>query len=199
MILGVILLSILFSVIFSYIFWKRLKDDYVPEHIFTTEVYVGIGILLAIVIRHFYPKYWVESAFILAALFCLIGIRRFKMRWNEVLDGLIIALLPGANFYYLVDSVSTRSIESVVMWGTTLLLFFAYFLIDKRYKSFSFYPSGKIGFSGFFVLGVFSIVGLIVAIIGTDMITFNTSLESLFSGISAIVSIVIIVLLSRKS
>jgi len=82
--------------IFLFIFWKRLREDYASGLIFETAFYIliGIGLVQLASFKTFRRLVFLEQVSIGAAAGLYLGILRFKLRFYESLEALIISLLP---------------------------------------------------------------------------------------------------------
>jgi hypothetical protein len=67
----------------------------------------------------------------------------------------------------------------------TLILIVTFYFFETKYKNFSWYKSGKVGFSGLAVLGIFFLVRALVALSFSFVLSFAGKFESVFSGITA--------------
>lgn len=167
--------------LFLYIFWKRLRDDYSSEIIFSTGttsflseiVFWYLSTLLA-------PDYFFWLAFLGAIVGLFIGIYRFRMKIFETLDAFILASVPTLTILFLVHSVRNSSFVSFISFLVTLFLIFVFYVVDLNYKKMRWYKSGKIGISGLITMLTFFVIRAVTSLAGIDVLTF-TGYELYFS------------------
>ena len=194
-----IFFNILAAVVFLFIFWKKLKEDYIPNQIFSAAFSAILGVLLAnILIFNFFPSWWFWASLIGFCAGLTISIYRFKLRFFEVLDSSVIAALPWLLIIFLVNSVAFASTSSLVASVFILLLISIYLFSDAHYRKFTWYKSGRIGFSGLTVVGLFFLTRSLVALAFDNVLSFVGKTEIYFSTTLAIVSFFAIYSLSKK-
>lgn len=77
-------------ILFLFNFWKKLKDDYTQNQIFTSGFYVLLGIGVGNIISvNFLPEWWFWASFSGGVLGLVIGILRFSLKIFETLDSAI--------------------------------------------------------------------------------------------------------------
>lgn len=179
---------------FLYFFWNRLKEDYTSNIIFSTAFYVLTGILTSFLILKFlvFPQidfadlqtgleFWL--AILAGAIGVAVGIFRFKLRFFETVEACGVGLLYLLLAFTLSDTFGNLSIVSLaVSTGISLLLVLFYFL-ESKYRTFTWYKSGKVGFSGLTVLGIFFLLRALVAIFYPSVLFFLGKLESIPAGV----------------
>lgn len=194
--LGVNLLGIL---IFLFIFWKMLKEDYVGEIIFSSSSFILLGIFVGYILSlRFIPPWFFWLEFIGAIFGLLISINRFKVRFYEAMEASLVGLLPWLGLTFLLDSITSSSLVSFIAFLTCLALIFFYYFLNLKYKSFSWYRSGKIGFSGLSVLGIIFLIRSSVAIFLIPVLSFVGKAEVFVSGSLAFTAFLLIFNLARK-
>jgi len=194
-----IALNFIAAFIFLFILWKKLKEDYLSSQIFNT----GIIILFFVALLHylssiFIPDFWFWAVIFGALIGLAIGVIRYKYKLFETLEALIIALLPWYGIFFLTDAINNKSLTSLIGSSIIILLIAVYLLLDKHYKKFSWYKSGKVGFSGLSVLGLLFIIRAIVAISFENVLSFAERHDALLSGILAFASFLSVFHLARK-
>jgi hypothetical protein len=197
-----ILLTHAFGIfLFMFILWKKLKDDFAPELIFRLafSVLVGLGIGVIISIRYFSQYFF---------YFCLVGgllgviptIIKFRSKFYEIFEAFIIALLPWLSLIFFLDSVAHSSLSSFLEFLGMLIIIFISYWLTNHYKSFSWYRSGKIGFTGLTTLMIIFLSRFIIAIFGISMISFgNLKLETILSGLGVLVCTAQIIILAKRT
>lgn len=185
---------------FLFIFWKKLKEDYSSTFVFTTSFYVlGSMAGFALAAKYFAASWLFWATFAGALVGLALGVLRFKMRFFESYEALAIGILPWLSLYYLADAIKASSIYSFVAFVFVVSLMGLYYYLDKHYKSFSWYRSGRIGFSGLSVSGVFFLMRAAVASFLPFVISFLDKYEALLSGVTAFVFFLLTFNLARKS
>lgn len=194
----VILASLPIGVLgFLFLSWRRLKEDYTPATIFSFNflilAFIVVGFLIGTIIgtnlsptKIFNPQgLWFWGAFIFGSIgfaicfFTPQGSSHFRMRLLETLEAV------GLGFIFLFFCITfARSILFSVAVGILIPFFF---IINARYKSFSWYKSGKVGFAGLAILGIFFLIRAIVALIDPTMISFIGKLDAILSSVVAFI------------
>ena len=192
--------TILGIIIFLFIYWKRLKEDYSSSMVFTSGLYVilGIGIFGAIASR-FLPVWWFWFDMLGVAVGLGLSILRYKLRFFETLEALTVALIPWFSFVFLINSIQTSSLVSLVGFIIMLLLLVSFYYFDARYKRFVWYRSGRIGFSGLTILGVFFLIRSLVAVFLSDVLSFVGTLDVLSSAVLAFFAFLAVFNLARTT
>ncbi|OGM28713.1 hypothetical protein A2962_02520 [Candidatus Woesebacteria bacterium RIFCSPLOWO2_01_FULL_39_61] len=181
--------SIIGIVIFLFIFWNRLREDYSESIIFTSAFYVLFGMFISTLASlYFFEKWWFWLALLGGVVATWLAIFRFKLRVFEVVESNVLGSLTLLSLVYLYNLVQSKDIlsGSATLICLALIILFIYF--DKHYKDFTWYKSGRIGFSGLTILGLFFLIRAAVALFFHDMISFVSGYEVVLSGIIAFVS-----------
>lgn len=185
--------------LFLFNFWKKLKDDYTQNQIFTTGFYILLGLGVGNIISNsFLPVWWFWMSLAGGLVGLMIGFFRFSLRIIETLDAAIgaglnlfaIALL--ANWYF------GKSTYALIGFAFTLLFIFFYKLLDKHYKKFTWYKSGRVGFSGLATSGTFFLLRGLIALRLPDVLSFAGRIDIVISAVLAFVSFFALLNLSRK-
>lgn len=173
--------------LFSFILWKRLREDYRSDDIFTFT----LGLVLAGLV-----SFWLSSEVMpsLSFWFTLLGsgvtgfvlIRRYSFRFFEVIDALVPA-------FFLLGLFLFKNYLSLVF----IISFMAYKFLEKRYRRFSWYPSGKIGFAGLASLALFFLLYGLLAILPVGVLSLSQDLPS--SLASAVLVLVLVLVLFFRS
>ena len=178
--------TILGVAIFLFIFWNKEREDYPSGEIFSTSFYILLGIGLGVLISHkFFHSWWFWTSLVGVAAGFALGIIRFNFRFFETFEALIIGILPWVSLFFLSDSISSSSIFSFAAFAVVVALMALYHFLDRHYKSFSWYRSGRIGFSGLTVAGVFFLLRAAVASFFPFVLSFVVSVEAILSGVAA--------------
>lgn len=174
--------------VFLFVFWKRLKEDYISSQVFSTSFSIVLGIILFnILARIFFPTWWFWASFVGVLAGFVVGLLRFKLRVLETIQALLIALLPWLGLNYLVHAIGNSNLISFLASMTVWLLIGFYLLVEAHYKKFTWYQSGKVGFSGLATAGLFFLTRAAVAVFINDVISFSGKSEPYLSAIVAFV------------
>lgn len=185
--------------IFLFIFWKRLREDYASGIIFEAAFYVllGLGVLWFVSFKLF-PGWFFWTSAAGAGVGLTLGILKFRLRFYETLEALVIAVLPWLAFIFLKDSVVNFSLSSFVAFLLVLIIIFAFYYIDTHFREFTWYRSGKIGFAGLATLAIIFTLRSGIALTDAHVLTFTGKFEAIVSGAMAFVCFILIYNLSRK-
>ncbi len=173
--------------LYLYLFWKRLKEDYAPEKVFNLAVLVLAGVLIGKIVSVYFAvnyQFWVSFAS--GFIFYLAGIYRMKINFFESLDAITVSYLPWISLLFLTDAVKERSLYNFLAFWVCLVLIFIYFFLNANYKKFTWYKSGRIGFSG--------VVTLFLAFLVKSFV--STGIELYFSLALVFSSLVLLFVLS---
>ena len=185
--------------IFLFLYWRRLKDDYPAEKIFNSAFLIVFGVFLSLLISKLLLAdfwFWVSVLFLfLAELFIVLKIR---IKFYESLEAAVSSLLPWLSLLYLSDSIQKSSLTSFLAFWLALISLFLYFLLKNYYRTFSWYKSGKVGFSGLVTIGFFFISRLIFSLFSANVISFAGFFEPYISGTIAFLSFLLLLKLTFK-
>src|SRR3989344_7588111 len=98
---------------------------------------------------------------------------------------------------FLMDSVINFSFSSFAGFLTTLVMIFVYYYFDQHYKNFSWYKSGKLGFSGLAVLTLIFITRALLAIFTDGVLSFVSKYEVIASGLGTVIALLLIFRLGK--
>lgn len=194
-----ILLNIIAIFVFLFLFWRRLREDYTSNQIFTTAIFVLLGIGLGILLSLEIGKNWFFWLSMLGvSLGFGLGVWIFKLRFYETLDSLIASLLPWLAVTFLSDSIVNLSLSSLVASAITFSMSFLYYYLDGHYKNLSWYRSGKVGFAGLATAGVFFLLRAALAIPFGFVLSFSGKFEALISALVAFIFFLLVFNLARQ-
>ncbi|MBI2268494.1 MAG: hypothetical protein HYU80_03600 [Candidatus Blackburnbacteria bacterium] len=153
---------------FSFALWKKLKEDYEVDQIFYLTLLILFGGGTGLFVSSFFLgdtfSFW--GLFLGALLFGVYAVLKLNMRFFEVVDGAVLGLLLFLSLF---------SVGNIVKWGlgiqlANLLEFIiiltslgSYYIFFKKYRTLSWYISGKIGFVGLAALTVYFLERALVA------------------------------------
>lgn len=168
---------------FLFLFWKRLKEDYSSEIIFTSAMFVllflGVGAVLS---QKIFPGFWFWLTLLGSFFGLLLGARRFNMDMVESFEAFGISLLPYLSLIFFQNSVTTESLPSFIAFAVCLSLFGLYYYISGIYKNFLWYASGRVGFAGLFTFAIFFIIKAVAGLILPPGFVSSGRIETLLSG-----------------
>ena len=167
---------------FSFVLWKKLKEDYTTDLIFSFTIlilaFTTLGVAVA---QNFLPGYsfWLVTLLDTLVVSWFVKSNYFKL--YELLDALVLSLLTlflGTNITeLLLQIIRDRGIGVSDIYFTAqifaaLLTIILYKIYLKRYRSFSWYPSGKIGFIGLSLAASYFLLRGLVAIGTSSVVPF---------------------------
>lgn len=191
-------LLILGGFIFLFILWKRLKEDYFDNQIFTTGFYIfGLVGVANLVSWYFLKDYWFWLSLLGIFLGVIAGKFRFKLRYFEVLEACVVALFAPAIMLLIYDGIRFKHAFSFFAISIIALFIGLYYIFSIRYRTFTWYRSGRVGFSGLAILGLFFLVRALVAIWFPHVISF-VDRDWLISGSLAFITFLALLNLSLK-
>lgn len=194
-----ILVGLVGVFIYLFIFWKKLKEDYVANQIFTTGILsILFGIMAYFISTRFLPMWWFWLALIGFTAGLTLGIIRYHMRGYETAEAAGVAILPWLFLIFITDSIINQSIYSFLYAMTVVIAVVVYLILNSKYKEFSWYASGRVGFAGLTAIGIFFLLRGIIAFIFPDMISFVGKIDALISGMVAFVVFLSVFNLARE-
>lgn len=192
--------SIVGVLLFSFLFWRRLKEDYSSDIIFSTLLFtlLGIGISLAISLYAF-RSFWFWATVLGASVGILGGIVKYNLRIYEVIEAAVVSLLPWLGVVYLVYALVFSSLISLIGLGIVAACLVLFVVLNNRYKRLSWYKSGRVGFAGITTLGVFFLSRALIAIVANDVLSFIGKYEIAVSALAAFVCFFVVFRLAKKT
>jgi len=193
-----IFFTFLASLFFLFGIWNRLKEDYPAEKIFTLGFYTLLGIALgSILADNFFPSWWFWLSLLGAFVASVFGITRFKMRFFETIEALVyglIILLLLVSLYQLIVFEASIWTYSFLFLAVMILIFH---LLDRSYKKFSWYRSGRVGFTGMAILGLFFLSRSLLVLTLPNVVSFVGRIDAVLSAAISFFSFLAIFNLSR--
>jgi len=194
-----VLANIIGVFVFIYLFWKRLRDDYLSEQLFTTSFFVIIGLVIGLFVSRLIAFQW--WFWLGAAGICLgagAAVYRYRLRAFEVVEALAFSFLPWVGLIFISDSINYLSLASFLGFVICALLMALFIYFDRHYKNFSWYTSGRVGFSGLAISGIFFSLRGLVAIFFPFVLSFVGKYELVLSWVSALIFYILVFRLSKK-
>lgn len=141
----------------SFSFWRKLREDYPEEEIFTLSLLIFVSSLVFSAVFHRFFGFPALGAFLGVALSLFFKLKISKKSIWEGFDALTFSWLYFAFFGGLGLFLATGDYLMFSYLAAGILGVFWYWLMKKKYRSFGWYKSGKLGFlfwaeSAFFAL-----------------------------------------------
>lgn len=194
-----IFVNFLGAMAFLFFFWRRLREDYPTNQIFSTAFFMLSGVLGGwLISREFFPAWFFWAQALGASLGFLVGTFHFKFRLHESLEAAAVSFLPWLAFYFLKDASLSASIVSLGGFLFCLFLLALFYVLDVHYKRFTWYRSGRVGFAGLTVAGLFFLTRAAVAAFYPYVLTFAGRAEAIPSGVVAFIFFLLIYNLSKS-
>ena len=148
--------------------------------------------------RNFFPAwfFWGEAVGAFPGL--MIGIFHFKFRFHETLEAVAVSVLPWFAIYFLRDATVSASAVSLFGFLIALALLGLFYILDIHYKKLTWYRSGRVGFAGLAVGGIFFLIRAAVAAFFPFVLTFAGRVEAILSGVVAFAFFLLIYNLSKS-
>ncbi|MCL4387276.1 hypothetical protein M1307_02685, partial [Patescibacteria group bacterium] len=193
---------------FLFLFWRRLKEDYPSSHIFSFAflvlIFMTAGFILGNLLRSLIPVSAIFNAsglwFWFTFVFCLlgfgIGIYKFKLRRYETFEATALGFLFWFFAICFFTSLPTPDLKLFFFSFLTLFLIAFFFFLDTRYKTFVWYKSGKIGFSGLAIFALFFLLRGIIALLDPSMLSLIGKFDAIVSSVASFIFFIIIYNLS---
>ena len=193
------LISVPFFLTSLFILWKKLRDDYIASQIFSLGFGIYFSLVAGFLLFHFF-KFSYSEWFIVAApvVVVLYLSNRGRMRLNELVNALAPLLYVSNIYYYLMLVILKNNYFALIGIFLSILFIIFYFLLEKNYKKLQWYKSGKIGFSGLFVLSVYFFMNSALAILIPDMVFFSGKINAIISMLLGLIFAFALTRLSKK-
>lgn len=165
-------------VFFSFSLWRSLKEDYPAEKIFIlTLVLTGTGFLSWSILGERAGSF---GFWLVGAILVLVGawaLKKMEFKFFEFVDAFAPSWFLLVLFLYLAYFIKSFNLLFLLYLTAGVLSFFTYRFLLARYRRFSWYPSGKVGFAGFSSLGVYFVLRGAVVFYGNPVLSLdNTAL-----------------------
>ncbi len=187
------------AVLFSFVLWRKLKEDYPHEQIFfLTSLFLITGILSSAIIDRRLGNFSFWGLIAFNTLAGIYFIKKLGFKFFEFIDALAPAWFWFIFFSSLIGLL--REWGNVINFsypGAALLSLFAYHFFLTRYRRFSWYPSGKVGFAGLVSLGVYFLLQALVAIYRAPVLSFNSTSADL--AINILLAFILVFMVYMRS
>jgi hypothetical protein len=184
---------------FLFLLWRRLKEDYAKEEIFSLGFFAALGMLGGYLLaQRFFSTYWFWSEILGILLGFSLALGKYKIRFYETLEALILGLLAWYGLFWLFLFLADPQVISFLATLLVACLLVLFALFEANYKDFSWYRSGRIGFSGLTTVAFFFLVRSTLATFFPSLLSFAGKSEVFLSGIASFVIFLMVYNLARK-
>lgn len=185
--------------VFLFLFWRRLREDYDSEQIFSTCFYIFILMAIGEMISvRFFPLWWFWIEFTASLVAIGLASFRLKLRFFEILEAGILAFLPWLDLLFLKSFLENLNLMNGLYTVLIYFIILLFFYFDSHYKKFTWYKSGRVGFSGLSVMGIFFLIRAGIALKFSHVLSFVGNIEPLISALTAFIFFFGVYNLSRK-
>jgi len=185
--------------VFLFLFWKKMKEDYLPNQIFSTFFYILFFMLVSYFVSiNLFFSWWFWLTYLGFILGLVIGLLRFKLKFYETFEAAFLGFLICFSMHFLADSVKKLSVVSFAGFVVLVILIGIFQFINIHYKNFSWYKSGKVGFTGLVLSFLFFLVRAIAYIFYPGTLSFIPNYEIYLSSISSFIFLALTYNLSRS-
>lgn len=193
-------LILIFLALFFHLFlyWRRLKEDYSSPQIFLTAFLTifltaataWLTLVFLVPRLHSSPIFepsglWFWSGTLGFILSMLVVVYRFHFQFFETLEANVPGILLFLFSLLLTRTLFLFTLPNLLGCLVLLALVIFYYLLNHHYKKFSWYHSGKVGFSGLVVLAVFFLLRAAVAVHFGTMLSLSGRVEIVASSVAA--------------
>ncbi len=194
-----VIANILGIFLFLYLVWKRLKEDYAPEKIFSLSFSCIFAVIVGFIVSTtLIPSYWFWLELLAVTIGFLIVTKRQKIKFYEGFEGVVIGFLPWLSLFFISNAIKNSSLSSFLAFWTVLICIFVFFFIASHYRSFTWYKSGRIGLSSLVTLLFFFLMRIVISFFFPDVISLIGKFEVLLSGSTALLLLFVLYNLIRN-
>ena len=198
MLLRILFIALTFTA-FLFIFWRKLREDYIESLVFNSAFYIILGTSLgAFLAIQLFPSSWFWFSLLGALSGLWLSIWRYKLKFFEVLEAFVPSSLITLTLFFFLDFLVRADIFSLALVLNTAFLFCMYYFLSLNYKKFTWYRSGRIGFSGLFTSGLFFLIRTFIALLFSGMISLNGYYDAALSAFFTILSFAALFRLGRR-
>lgn len=183
------------ALFFLFIYWRKMREEYPVKLIFSNAFSilfsVIIGTIVGFLITDSIPEtrifdkegLWFWGAvlgFIISFIFYNF---KNKFEFFENLETTGIGLLVWLGFISLAYGLSNLRLDAFISAILIAVLLLVYKVLASKYKTFSWYKSGRVGFAGITTLALFFLIRSGIAIYGGSMLSFAGRIEVILSSV----------------
>jgi hypothetical protein len=182
--------------IFVFLFWRRLKEDYSNEILFSSALSIVFYVLVLSVLVQFIFSYidWGNEVFEASGVWFwgsvvgyLIGlyfaIRKFELRKYEVIEASAVSLLPLYSLVFISWAVYPLNFLNFAGGIVVAALFALFVWLERNYKKVPLLKFSKSGAAGLFVLGTLFFMRSVVAAVDPSMVSFAGRIDVIPSAV----------------
>jgi hypothetical protein len=193
-----IILNLIGALLALFFFWRKLKDDYIGNQIFSIWFLALIDfIFFYFLAKLFFPKLIFWAPFLTSFALLLLTSKKNGMRTYESLEAAVISYLTWFLFFSVGLLYSLRNLQALVLALTNLVAVVGFFVTDAHYKKITWYKSGRTGFTGLFIMGLFFLARAAIGLAAPDMLIFLLEYDVFISGVISFISFLMIFNLAR--
>lgn len=183
----------------AFVLWRKLKEDYKEDLIFyLTIILVGILLLASKIFGTYLPDFSFLGIVVSLIFVTLYSFKKLGFKFFESIDalsmgGLWFLFFLGADWLLKTRASSPAAVLNILVISLSLL---SYKFFLSRYRRFSWYPSGKVGFPGLASLAIFFLLNSAVAFYSRPVLSFPWIVNI---GTSVILSLTLSTILYLRS
>ncbi len=182
---------------FLFLIWRRLREDYTSNKIFSFGfvlsgcLFVGFILGLFLQSKILYPAVfnpsglWFWFSFVFISLGFVYSFYVIKFQFFETLEAVGLAFLFWLFVVFLINSIIFVDLKLLMFSIFVGVLIAFFYFVDTRYKSFLWYKSGRVGFSGLIIFAIFFLARSVVALINPNMLSFIGRFDAIISAIAS--------------
>jgi hypothetical protein len=145
-----------------------------------------------------FPSWWFWCTYLGFFLGLIIGLLRFKLKFYETFEAAFLGFLICFSLYLLADSVRNLNIVSFAGFVISVILIGIFQYVDMHYRNYSWYKSGKVGFTGLILSAIFFLARIIAYLYFPNTLSFVHNFEIYLSAVSSFIFITLTYNLSRS-
>lgn len=159
----------------AFVLWRKLKEDYQEDLIFyLTIILVGTLLLASKIFGTYLPDFSFLGTIVSLIFITLYSFKKLGFKFFESIDalsmgGLWFLFFLGADWLLKIGVFAPAAVLNILVISLSLL---SYKFFLSRYRRFSWYPSGKVGFPGLASLAIFFLLNSAVAFYSWPVLSF---------------------------
>lgn len=183
----------------AFFLWRRLKEDYSSEIVFSLAALIILGISLGYFVSlRYFPGWWFWLEAFGAFLGFSLAIFKYDLKFFETFEAVFIGLIFWFGAFIAGNLIKVPGYPSFFYLLSALALIGLFYFLDRRYKNFSWYKSGRIGVSGLMVAGIFFLIRVVIATFFPFVLSFAGRGEIILSAICAFSLFLLIYNIARE-
>lgn len=189
--------SLFCACLFLFMFWRRLKEDYSPKLIFdsgfTFLVSTSVGFLLSFAASKYIQasflfrpsQVWFWGGFIGSIVGLKIINSRFKLKLTETFEASTLGVISCLIVLYFINFLVTKSPPVLIILLFVIFLMALFYFLEGRYRRFAWYKSGRVGFSGLTISGLYFFLRVVLSIFAPQTFSLVGKVDLLPSAVVA--------------